>query len=83
MISDHSRLTFFNDRLVSVSMRSRDTGGQTMSSKQIATHYLPDSLVAERYSVSPRTIDRWDDTPDLGFPPPIYIRGRKYRDEES
>jgi hypothetical protein len=54
-----------------------------MSSKQIATHYLPDSLVAERYSVSPRTIDRWDDTPDLGFPPPIYIRGRKYRDEES
>jgi hypothetical protein len=74
MISDHSRLTFFNDRLISVSMRSRDTGGQT----QYRTPWF-----AERYSVSPRTIDRWDDTPDLGFPPPIYIRGRKYRDEES
>jgi hypothetical protein len=43
-----------------------------MSSKQIATHYLSAPLVAKRYSVSPRTIDRWDDTPDLGFPPPIF-----------
>ena len=53
-----------------------------MSSEQIAPHYLPDPLVAKRYSVSPRTIARWDETPDLGFPPPTYIRGRKYREVE-
>jgi len=61
-------------------MKSQDTDGQTMSSEQIAPHYLPDRLVAKRYKVSPRTIARWDETPDLGFPPPTYIRGRKYRE---
>jgi hypothetical protein len=53
-----------------------------MSSEQIAPTYLPDPLVAKRYNVSPRTIARWDETPDLGFPPPTYIRGRKYREVE-
>jgi hypothetical protein len=40
---------------------------------------LPDSHVAERYKVSQRTIKRWDDQPDLKFPLPIVINGRKYR----
>jgi hypothetical protein len=41
--------------------------------------YLPDRRVAERYGVSVRTLARWDRIPALGFPPPTYIRARKYR----
>jgi hypothetical protein len=26
---------------------------------------------------------RWDHDPELNFPKPTYIRGRKYRDEEE
>lgn len=44
---------------------------------------LPDPQVARRYSVSTRQLPRWDDDPDLRFPPPIYINGRKYRDVEA
>ena len=33
--------------------------------------------------LDPRTLQRWDATPDLGFPLPIYINGRKYRDEAA
>jgi hypothetical protein len=44
--------------------------------------YLPDRKVAERYGVSVRTLARWDQTPELGFPSPTYIRGRKYRHVE-
>jgi hypothetical protein len=41
---------------------------------------LADRLVAERYDVSVRTLERWDLQPDLGFPPPIHIRRRRYRE---
>jgi hypothetical protein len=41
---------------------------------------LPDPKVAKRYGVSTRTLPRWDKTPGVGFPPPIIIRDRKYRD---
>jgi hypothetical protein len=47
------------------------------SNKQL----LPDSKVRERYSVSAQTIWRWDHNPELGFPRPIRINGRKYRDQ--
>ena len=40
---------------------------------------LPDPLVAARYRVTPRTIHRWDRQPDLNFPAPLWINGRKYR----
>ena len=40
---------------------------------------LPDRKVCERYDVVPRTIQRWDQQPELGFPPPIRINKRKYR----
>jgi hypothetical protein len=40
---------------------------------------LPDALVAERYKVTTRTIDRWGHRPDLKFPAPLWINGRKYR----
>jgi len=40
---------------------------------------LSDRSVAERYDVSVRTLERWDRTPGLGFPPPIWLRDRRYR----
>ena len=42
---------------------------------------LPDNRVQERYGVSDMTIRRLDEDPDLCFPKPIRIRGRKYRVE--
>jgi hypothetical protein len=45
---------------------------------------LPDPKVwAERYNVSSMTGWRWDHDPDLNFPRPIIIRGRKYRYEHE
>jgi hypothetical protein len=44
---------------------------------------IAESKVAKRYGVCKRTLDRWDDHTDLGFPPPVYINGRKYRDSEK
>jgi hypothetical protein len=41
---------------------------------------LPDRLVAERYDVVVRTLERWDTIPELGFPPPVYIRRRRFRE---
>ena len=44
---------------------------------------LPDRSVAERYRVNVRTLARWDTNPCLGFPPPIYILRRRYREIEK
>jgi hypothetical protein len=44
---------------------------------------LPDSLVAARYRVDPRTIARWDLRPELDFPRPVRINTRKYRSIEA
>ena len=41
--------------------------------------WLPDPSVAKRYGVNPRTLPRWDAQPELKFPGPMYINGRKYR----
>jgi hypothetical protein len=41
---------------------------------------LPERLVAERYGVCTRTIDRWGKDPAVGFPPLVVIRKRRYRD---
>jgi hypothetical protein len=40
---------------------------------------LPDTMVARRYGVHIKTIGRWDDNPELEFPAPVEINGRKYR----
>jgi predicted DNA-binding transcriptional regulator AlpA len=50
-----------------------------MQSKRL----LPDPQVCQRYGVTPMTLWRWDRDPTLGFPKPIYIRNRKYRDERE
>ena len=41
---------------------------------------IPDSDAAARYRVHKRTLQRWDQIPDVGFPPPVQIRGRRYRE---
>jgi hypothetical protein len=43
---------------------------------------LPTRLVCERYNVCDRTIARWERDPNLGFPQPVIINGRKYHDED-
>jgi hypothetical protein len=41
---------------------------------------IPDGDVArDRYHIHPKTLGRWDNDPDLGFPAPVIINGRKYR----
>jgi hypothetical protein len=45
---------------------------------------IPDSIVAkERYRVHPCTLRRWDEKPELDFPPPIYVNGRRYREADK
>jgi hypothetical protein len=44
-----------------------------------ALELIPDSKLRELLGRSPRTIKRWDDDPESGFPKPIPYRGRKYR----
>jgi hypothetical protein len=45
---------------------------------------IPDVVVArERYRVHPHTLRRWDQKPELGFPPPVYVNKRRYREAEK
>lgn len=44
---------------------------------------LPARLVAQRYNVSTRSLNRWGEEPDLEFPSPTYVRGRRYWDLSS
>jgi hypothetical protein len=43
---------------------------------------IAESKTAKRYGVCTRTLDRWDDQAELGFPPPVWINCRKYRDTD-
>jgi predicted DNA-binding transcriptional regulator AlpA len=45
--------------------------------------WLPDPQVCKRYGVSAMTLWRWDRNPEMNFPGPIRINGRKYRDEDA
>ena len=44
---------------------------------------LPTVAVAQRYNVVPRTIDRWAEDPELGFPAAEVINRRRYWDEDA
>jgi DNA-binding transcriptional MerR regulator len=44
---------------------------------------LPTKQVAERYAVTPRTIERWRRNPDLNFPAALNINGRNYQDQDE
>ena len=45
---------------------------------EITGRRLPTRSVAERYSVSTRTVERWAADPRLRFPKPLIIRRLKY-----
>jgi hypothetical protein len=40
---------------------------------------IAERRVAERYGVNWRTLWRWDERPELGFPPVIKIGTRRFR----
>ncbi len=47
-----------------------------------ADELVPDPQVGRELNISSMTIWRWDRDPEmvaLGWPPPVYIRKRKYR----
>jgi hypothetical protein len=44
---------------------------------------IPDPQVARDLGRGLRTLARWDARPELGFPPPIFINKRKYRDADK
>jgi hypothetical protein len=44
---------------------------------------LPTRLVAKRYNVTPRTLDRWVKDPGLNFPKPTKINDRNYWFEDA
>jgi hypothetical protein len=47
---------------------------------------IKESKTAKRYGVDKRTLARWDEKPELaelGWPPPEYINGQRYRDVEK
>jgi predicted DNA-binding transcriptional regulator AlpA len=46
-------------------------------------HLLPTRQVCKRYGVSDRTVARWERDPDLHFPRPVTINGRKYYAESA
>jgi hypothetical protein len=41
---------------------------------------MTDLRVAQRYDVVVRTLERWDLQPDLKFPRPVWINGRRFRE---
>ena len=41
--------------------------------------FAPDSAIARYLGIHPKSLPRWDERPELGFPPPVYFNGRKYR----
>jgi hypothetical protein len=48
--------------------------------KDLPPRHIPTRPTAERYFVVPRTITRWRQNPELGFPQPRRINGRWYYD---
>jgi hypothetical protein len=42
------------------------------------TNYQPRRKTAERYGVHVRSIERWEQNPEMNFPKPLVVNGRKY-----
>ena len=40
--------------------------------------YLAAKRVQERYDITDRTLDRWLNNPEMGFPRPMVVNGRRY-----
>jgi hypothetical protein len=57
--------------------------GEAQPKRRRPKKLIPDPLVCARYGICPMTLYRWDADPSLGFPRPLRIRKRKYRDEDE
>jgi hypothetical protein len=44
---------------------------------------IAEAKVAKKCSVCPKTLQRWDERPELGFPPVVWINGRRFRDADA
>ena len=44
---------------------------------------IPDPEVCRRYGIHTSTLYNWDKDPELGFPKPVRINNRKFRDEDE
>jgi hypothetical protein len=40
--------------------------------------YLAAKRVQERYDITDRTLDRWLNNPEIDFPRPMVVNGRRY-----
>jgi predicted DNA-binding transcriptional regulator AlpA len=54
-----------------------------MSLIETESKFLPTRQVCARYGISDRTIARWERDPDLQFPKPLVINGRKFYSENA
>jgi hypothetical protein len=41
--------------------------------------FAPDRIIAEYLGIHVKSLPRWDRRPELGFPKPVYLNGRKFR----
>jgi hypothetical protein len=41
--------------------------------------FITDATVCAEFNITKMTLWRWDQSPELDFPAPIHIAGRKYR----
>jgi hypothetical protein len=54
------------------------TGMSTFQPHGAGRKLQPRRETCRRYGVCDRTVARWESSPDLGFPRPTVINGRKY-----
>jgi hypothetical protein len=63
-------------QFVGALLAAAQSDGQTASPRALT----PDPKIAQLLNICTKTIRRWEADPDLGFPPAIEIKGRRYRD---
>jgi predicted DNA-binding transcriptional regulator AlpA len=54
-----------------------------MTNKETRDELVPDPEVCREFSITSMTLYRWDHDPELGFPPPVRIRKRKFRSRRA
>jgi hypothetical protein len=64
--------------LLSASPISLSREGEPVSDEDVG-ELVPDPQVCREFHITSMTLWRWDHDPELKFPPPIRIRGRKFR----
>src|SRR5262245_61552542 len=68
------------DRVEATLAKIGHNGGPPLEDPPVEQKFLTEAQTADRYGVTTRTLMRWDETPDLDFPPPILVRKRRFRD---